>query len=96
MNRSMLRPFGRVGSRERRLPEKTKAPWGRPRRRIRVRSERPQSTRRLAKENRGAFLSLNNTIPHRDQTVGPPFMSFTAAGVGLGGAMSLLALVLIR
>ncbi len=58
------------------------------------------------KENRGAFLSLNSTILRLGQTVGPLFMSVTAAGLGLGGAyfvsaalavaMSLLALVLIR
>lgn len=58
------------------------------------------------KENRGAFLSLNSTILRLGQTVGPLFMSVTAAGLGLGGAyyvtaalavaMALLALVLIR
>ena len=58
------------------------------------------------KENRGAFLSLNSTLLRLGQTVGPLFMSVTAAGFGLGGAyfvsaalavaMSLLALVLIR
>lgn len=58
------------------------------------------------KENRGAFLALNSTILRLGQTIGPLFMSVTAAGLGLGGAyfitavlavaMSLLALVLIR